>query len=146
MVYIGIDPGLGGGFAIVDGLGGFIAAIRMPPTERDVFETLRNWKDYGPTRATLEFVRSSPQMGVASAFKFGQGYGALKMALVAAEIPYNEVVPRKWQTVMQCRSGGDKNVTKKRAQELFPACKMTHALADALLIAEYGRRMASQYE
>jgi len=32
-------------------------------------------------------------------------------------------------------------VSKRKAQELFPAIKITHAIADALLIAEYGRRM-----
>jgi hypothetical protein len=38
-------------------------------------------------------------------------------------------------------SKGDKNVTKRRAQQLFPQLKVTHAIADALLIAEYGRRV-----
>jgi len=37
-------------------------------------------------------------------------------------------------------TGGDKNVSKRRAQELFPEIKITHAIADALLIAEYARR------
>jgi hypothetical protein len=37
-------------------------------------------------------------------------------------------------------SKGDKNVTKRKAQELFPSLKITHATADALLIAEYLRR------
>jgi hypothetical protein len=37
-------------------------------------------------------------------------------------------------------SAGNKNVTKTRAAQLFPGVKMTHAIADALLIAEYGRR------
>jgi hypothetical protein len=42
---------------------------------------------------------------------------------------------------MSCLTKGDKNVTKSRAQELFPEVKVTHAIADALLIAEYGRRI-----
>ena len=42
---------------------------------------------------------------------------------------------------MSWLSKGDKNVTKSRAQELFPELKITHAIADALLIAEYGRRV-----
>jgi hypothetical protein len=42
---------------------------------------------------------------------------------------------------MRCLTKGDKNVSKARAQELFPALKITHATADALLIAEYGRRL-----
>ena len=38
-------------------------------------------------------------------------------------------------------SKGDKNVTKRRAQELFPGARVTHAVADALLLAEYCRRL-----
>jgi hypothetical protein len=38
---------------------------------------------------------------------------------------------------------GDKNITKRKAQELFPEIKITHAIADSLLIAEYGRRVWS---
>jgi hypothetical protein len=38
---------------------------------------------------------------------------------------------------------GDKNITKRKAQELFPEIKITHAIADSLLIAEYGRRLCS---
>ncbi len=40
----------------------------------------------------------------------------------------------------QILTKGDKNVSKRRAQELFPALKVTHAIADALLIAEFARR------
>jgi hypothetical protein len=35
---------------------------------------------------------------------------------------------------------GDKNVSKRRAQELYPQLKITHSTADALLIATYGTR------
>jgi hypothetical protein len=45
-----------------------------------------------------------------------------------------------WQGALECLSGGSKNVTKLRAQQLFPGEKVTHGSADALLIAEYGRR------
>jgi hypothetical protein len=62
------------------------------------------------------------------------------MALTAADVPFDEVLPVKWQTVMGCRSGGDKNITKARAQQLFPHVKVTHAIADALLLAEFCRR------
>ena len=33
----------------------------------------------------------------------------------------------------------DKNVTKNRAQQLWPTIKVTHAIADALLLGEYCR-------
>ena len=62
------------------------------------------------------------------------------MALIAAGIPFETVTPAKWQGAMGCRTKGDKNVTKRKAQDLFPGVKVTHAIADALLIAEWGRR------
>jgi hypothetical protein len=62
------------------------------------------------------------------------------MALTAAGIPFERVTPQKWQKAMGCMTKGDKNVSKRRAQELFPQLKITHAIADALLIAEYGRK------
>jgi hypothetical protein len=62
------------------------------------------------------------------------------MALTAAGIPFERVRPQVWQKAMSCMTGGDKNVSKRKAQELFPAIKCTHATSDALLIAEFGRR------
>lgn len=149
MIYIGIDPGKGGGIAMVNETGAVVLATKMPATEREILDVFTSWVPRGAMRevvhnerrAILELVRSSPQMGVVSAFTFGQGLGALRMALTAARIPYDEVTPGKWQMAMGCRSGGDKNITKRRAQELFPDVTVTHALADALLLAEYGRRL-----
>ena len=82
-----------------------------------------------------------PKQGVASTFKFGQSFGFLQGILIAAEIPFELVTPQKWQRYLGCRTKGDKNITKARAQELFPDIKCTHAVSDALLIAEYGRRV-----
>lgn len=143
-IYLGIDPGVGGGIAAVSENNGFEFAVRMPETERDILTVLQQTDRFNEAFAILEFVRSSPAMGVVSAFSFGRGYGGLRMALVACGIPFDEVVPRKWQGVMQCLSRGDKNVTKRRAQELFPTVKVTHAIADALLLAEYARRINSR--
>lgn len=140
-LYIGIDPGKGGGLAF---LGAHVEVVKMPETERDILDCLVTAKagviGRSQVKAYLELVRSSPQMGVVSAFTFGLGYGFLRMALIACGIPFDSVTPQKWQKALGCRSGGDKNVTKRRAQELFPDIKVTHAIADALLIAEYGRR------
>ena len=137
--YIGIDPGLGGGIAVIEADGKVLETTRMPATEQEVLDFLRQWTLNMP-RAVLEFVRASPQMGVTSAFTFGRGYGGLRMALVAAKIPFDEVVPGVWQRELQCRTRGDKNVSKRRAQELFPHVTVTHKIADALLLAEYARR------
>ncbi len=138
-LYIGIDPGLSGGVAFVPE-SGTPWAHKMPETDRDLIDLLRDSIRDMEARATLEFVSSSPQMGVKSAFTFGEGYGRLQMALTALGVPYERVRPAMWQKSMGCLTRGDKNVSKRRAQELFPALKVTHAIADALLIGEYARR------
>lgn len=143
---LGLDPGTNGGIAwITDGKA---CAEKMPETLLDLWEligdigdTVRSSTKHLDCKAYIEAVASSPQMGVKSAFTFGQGYGRLEMALTAAGISFERVSPRKWQGALGCLSGGDKNVTKQKAQEMFPQLKITHATADAILIAEYGRRL-----
>ena len=155
---IGIDPGLSGGIAVIAPPGmkprtiqGFIAkevlivAVKMPETEKDIFDFLSNTKETcGEVFAILENVHAMPKQGVASTWKFGQNYGALRMALIALGIPFETVAPGVWQRRMGCLSKGDKNITKRKAQELFPGLKITHAIADALLIAEDKRRRTKE--
>lgn len=140
---LGIDPGQSGGLAWIDGPKCYVE--KMPATLRDLWDLINTGPEvgHGGSRfAYLEKVHAMPKQGVASTFKFGRGFGNLEMALVAAGIPYEYVTPQKWQKALGCLSKGDKNVTKRKAQELFPGVpKITHAIADALLIAEYGRRM-----
>jgi hypothetical protein len=136
---IGIDPGKSGAIAILQP--GEPLLLRFDRYElADIAAQLAVFAEDGDCFAMLEQVHSSPQMGVKSAFSFGQSVGQIEGLLQACKIPFDRVTPAKWQGVMKCRSKGDKNVTKKRAAELFPRLKMNHAIADALLIAEYGRR------
>jgi crossover junction endodeoxyribonuclease RuvC len=138
---LGIDPGKSGGFALITETGGIAYAFdKHTPT--DIVQILRL---VAPTIkiAYIERVSAMPKQGVVSVFTFGQNYGWWQGVLTALGIRIERVVPLKWQTYMGCRTGGDKNVSKARAQELFPEEKITHAVADALLIAEYGRRVQS---
>ena len=138
MNYIGIDPGKSGGIAIITP--GCVAyAHKMPETDRDLLDLLSEFSA-DDNRAVLEQVHAMPGQGVTSTFTFGRGYGKLEMALCAALIPFETVTPQKWQKLMGCLTKGDKNVSKAAAQRLFPHLKVTHAIADALLIAEYCRR------
>ena len=140
-IYLGCDPGISGCLATLnaDGLPEF---CRLDETPADVHAWL--WSTFAEIEprpiAVLERVASSPQMGVRSAFTFGQSYGALEAFLVSVGCRIERVSPAVWQKALGCRSKGDKNVTKRRAQELFPGVKVTHRNADALLLAEYGRR------
>ena len=139
-INIGIDPGQSGGIAIIYE-DGSIVAEKMPETERDIWEFFYELKRTpAHIRAALEKVHAMPKQGVSSTFTFGKGYGALRMALIAAGIPFVDVTPQKWQGDLSCKTGGDKNVTKAKAQQMFPTIKFTHATADAALIAEWMRR------
>lgn len=137
-IYLGIDPGKSGGIAFIPERGDPWAE-KMPDTERDLFDLLEMQDEWEPF-AYIENVSSSPQQGVVSAFTFGKGYGSLLMALTARGIAYERIAPGVWQKSMKCLTKGNKNVSKARAQELFPSLKITHANADALLIAEHCRR------
>lgn len=146
--YIGIDPGLSGGLAFL--CGEHVEATKMPPTDADLFYELECAKAAGARVACIEKVGATPQMGVVSAFKFGQSVGSIRMACIAAGLRVEYVTPQKWQRelglIVSGRGLGQgdtakKNRNKARAQELFPGVKLTHATADALLIAEYARRM-----
>lgn len=146
MLFVGIDPGVQGGIATINEKGDILAAVGMPDLNVDLLAALTKFAEPSPTgrpmvRAMLERVSASPQMGVVSAFTFGKGIGRLEMALDAAMIPFDLVAPVKWQNALGCRSGGDKNVTKRRAAQLYPGTKITHAIADALLLAEYARQL-----
>jgi Holliday junction resolvasome RuvABC endonuclease subunit len=144
---IGIDPGKNGAIAWISSEGPKVE--KMPETLADLWHLISHIVNDSATiyrhtelKAYLEQVHSSPQMGVKSAFTFGNGFGHLEMALTAANIPFERIRPQKWQATMGCMTRGDKNVTKQRAQELFPSMKITHATADAMLIAEYGKRIS----
>jgi crossover junction endodeoxyribonuclease RuvC len=138
MTTIGIDPGKSGGIAWIQD--GKACVEKMPDTLQDLWELLRDIAAEGRCKAYLEQIHSSPQMGVVSSFTFGNGFGHLEMALTAAGIPFERVRPQVWQKAMGCMTKGDKNVSKRKAQELFPQIKVNHYIADALLIAAYGAK------
>ena len=127
-----------GGIAVITENGAY--AHKMPETERDILELLRDIAAQGKCFCFLERVGPMPKQGVVSVWTFAGSYWGLRMALLAADIPFDLVAPAKWQGALGCRTAGDKNVSKTKAQQLFPGIKITHAIADALLIAEYGRR------
>jgi len=139
MIYLGVDPGKSGAVAAIDERGHVVRIVKNDTTERDLFDAFCGY-DTDEVAGVIERVAAMPNQGVASTFKFGMSYGFLRACLIAAGVRFEEVTPPKWQTEMKCRSGGNKNITKQRAQQLFPSVKITHATADALLLAEYARK------
>lgn len=143
MIYIGIDPGASGGLGWVnDEEDEFGKESFAKMTEREIALLIKDLTYISSETpcAVIELVHSSPQMGVKSAFTFGRSYGFLRGVLASHMIAYVEVRPQAWQKAMGCLTKGDKNVTKALAQQLYPGEKVTHATADALLLATYARR------
>ena len=155
-VYIGVDPGTTGGLvALTQQPSGSVweRFTSMPRTERgiwDWFDTPLFQGSVGPVIAVIEQVSGylgEAQPGSAM-FKFGASYGGLRMALVAAGIPFAAVRPQVWQKLLGIKPRRKKenrtawkNRLKSEAERLFPDLKITLATADALLIAYYCRKV-----
>lgn len=152
--YLGIDPGASGGMAWL--VGDHVEAAQCPPTEAAIWQWVSGClKVAGNVCACVEMVggyigerrgTANPAPGSAM-FKFGHSYGMVRMALVAAGIPFNVVSPKTWQKAFSLKktkgesSTSWKNRLKAEAKRLFPKVKVTLATADAILIAEYCRRI-----
>jgi len=143
-IILGIDPGAGGGLA--SWYDNEMCAVKMPATEKDICDWAADFCETGAF-AYIERVHAMPGQGVTSMFSFGRNYGFLRGCLIAHGIPFEEVTPRTWQKTFGLKKAkGEtptawKNRLKAKAQQLFPELKVTLATADALLIAEHGRRV-----
>lgn len=156
--FFGLDPGKQGGIVVLDSDKNVVAFTEMPPTEKDLWLFLTRFSQCRLGNAALEAVRSMPGEGHKGAFTFGEGFGRLKMALTAAEIPYNLVQPKAWQKEVSIRGRSPKEPKaalkercRTRAQSLFPVLdvwggtlKVQRAICDALLLAEYARRQENR--
>lgn len=152
---VGIDPGNEGALAFLDPEGARMRIVDMDTFEFrttktrvkiDPFAVSRELKAHSVlSHAYIEDVYSSPQMGVTSAFNFGEGKGILLGATAALEIPTTPVKPTQWKK--QMRVPADKKAAAHRASQLFPA--LAHLFkgirggtmdgrAEAALIALYG--------
>ena len=134
-IFVGIDPGIFGGIAFLK-TDSPVSAIPFKKFNINNLILLRPFI----VSCYIEGVNAMPGQGVVSTFKFGKNFGWWHGVLQSLDINYTVVYPLKWQNYLNCRSGGDKRVTKQKAQELYPGLKVTHAIADALLIATYAKR------
>ena len=141
--WIGIDPGASGAIAIIHESGN-VNWIKNDSTEHEMADWVRDVAEAFDCSAVIEQVNAMPKQGVSSTFKFGKSFGFLIGLLTALRVPYETYRPQAWQKHMRCMTKGDKNVSKAAAQRLWPSTKITHANADALLIAEFGRQIREQ--
>ena len=145
----GIDVGKKGAIAILGGGTYQVFAARLIGKQFDEpwMASIVRLLDH----AYLEKAQAMPKQGTASMFNYGVGFGLWRMACVAANVPYTLVPPTRWKREMLAgMDRSDKRSSIIRARQLFgdvslrptPKCrKDSDGMAEALLIAEYGRRM-----
>ena len=163
MTFIGIDPGVNGG----------IASIQCETSLRSGVVEMHSFRDMtlqdivwlfsrlfgGGTRPVgqfvmLERVHAMPSTfrGCATSWTLAESYATIKTLLTVYEVPFEVVLPEKWQTVIGVRikhtkgkkledKVDKKKINREKAQALFPKVSgITKDTADALLLAEYNRR------
>ena len=111
--FLGVDPGLHGGFALISN-DEIAQAWPMPTTFRrgkeivdepavgSLFKTRLH--PAGIAYCVIEHVHSMKGQGVASMFKFGRNAGLLIGLLIAHEIKFEETVPEIWQRSLGIRA------------------------------------------
>lgn len=145
-LFLGIDPGKSGGMAVVTSTRRLLTFFSLAKaTERDIWEFVSSDTYSFSTIEKVGGFTGTPQPG-SRMFNFGQGYGALRMSLIAAGVPFDEVRPQKWLKefgLIRAKTDTDtiwKNRLRQKAEQLFPGVKITLAVSDAVLLAEYARR------
>lgn len=151
--FAGIDPGKSGGAVLLSPCGQIVDKLINIQTGRDVLNFLNNHKDK-QIFAYCEKAQAFPGgQGIVSTFNYGQGYGEILGILQALNIPFELIPPTKWTRVMFAGvpvSYKGKDRARIAVSRLFPGidlrassrCQRPHeGLVDALLIAEYGRRI-----
>lgn len=155
MRYVGIDPGVTGGFAWIEDAA--VEVAKMPQTEEAIAGLIEVVTKAKPIRVMMEkvggYIQSSgPRCPVChqqslrqpghTMFSFGRITGVVAGCLHGLGIAFTEVEPARWQSIYKLPLKGKKQderkrVMKQHAQNLYPTVKVTLATADALLLARY---------
>ena len=157
MFIVGIDPGFKGaiGFVSVEGLRH--RAIPMPvvkESNKNVLDEYAIKQIFDARKKKIKHVfvekaQAMPGQGVTSMFNYAAGYGFLRGLLVGLDLPYTLVRPTSWKREICRDMPKGKDVSIIVVKRLWPGIclkptrrskKDSDGMADALCIAEYGRR------
>jgi hypothetical protein len=150
---IGIDPGIIGGWAVLNHSGELVAVGDLPVAGDGaqrmvagaVFAALVT--KHSPSTAILERVSAMPGQGVSGMFRFGQAVGVVAGVLGALSIPTLYVAPAIWKRHYGLPA--EKEAARQRAIERWPAHavhfarKKDHGRAEAAFIGLWDVRAAS---
>ena len=144
MIYIGVDPGKSGGFAVIDN--GMIGVF--PWDDHSFIDNMAAAMNRGKCVACVERVGAMPGQGVTSMFNFGKSAGYIEGVLAALGISYQLVMPKRWKAEFTL-NGKDKAASIEVCKRLFPdvdlrptaRCrKDSDGMAEALLLACFAKR------
>lgn len=148
---LGIDPGLSGGLAVIDGTPPTILEVIDVPTTGEkakrrvnviaVMKFIR--RHPGITAAFIERSQAMPGQGVSSGFIYGRAVGALETCVEGMLIPLTVIESTAWKKAHGLIKTG-KEDSRQRAIRLFPTSAgrlelmKHHNRAESALIAWYG--------
>ena len=150
---VGIDTGKSGAIAVIE------IDNKCKPTDVYVvpFDSekykniIQHCKETNCNIAFVEKVHAMPGQGVVSMFNFGHNVGFIEGMLHYGDMAYIMVTPQKWKKEMGVTS--DKQTSIDLCKQLFPnvnlkrtqrSRKDNDGMAEAILIAEYGRRLIEE--
>ena len=159
MIYLGADPGLTGAIAFIDG-----SFVQIYPIPTVTVKKSRQKLDMQSLKdivqrvllpgedifCVIERQSTRPEQSAQSGLTTGTNYGVLLGMLFMAGIPYEEVTPQRWKKAMLEGTDKSKGASVLKAQSLFPGVSLLrtprsrvpdHNMAEALLLAEYARRI-----
>jgi Holliday junction resolvasome RuvABC endonuclease subunit len=151
--FMGVDPGVNGAVAVI-GQDARVLELDRTPTFKPKKDSQRKEYLLGAmyelllkrevTLCIIETVHAMPTNGSIGNFVLGRGSGLWEMALLVAKIPVIKVAPPTWKKHYGLL-GQKKEGSILKAQQLFPTHsfkKSEDGLAEALLLANYGRTVA----
>lgn len=127
---IGIDPGLSGGLAVVDGA--LLLAVSPMPTKPmptnnkkqmvdpdGIARVLKDWFIlFNAQQGCIEQVSARPNQGVTSMFNFGMSYGIILGAFASADMNLSSVTSHRWKKDLGLTSNKDQS--REMALQLWP--------------------------
>ena len=150
MIYIGIDPGKKGAWAVLrDGEKPMVYPWDDTFFVSDLHGVMVLARERGDgVMACVEKVGAFRGQGVKSMFNFGKSAGFIEGVLTALGIPYQLVPPNVWKKSFSL-IGKDKQASIDTCKRMFPGINLmpsdrcrkdSDGMAEALLMAEFAKR------
>ena len=154
MIYIGVDPGKKGGYAVIEqGISGQQTVEVYPWDDSEFVHKMRMLAEDDDIRnagiiAAVEKVGAMHGQGVTSMFSFGRSLGFIEGVLSGCWISYQLVPPNVWKKSFSL-IGKDKQASIETCKRLFPGINLlpsdkcrkdSDGMAESTLLAEYARR------